>query len=59
MNQVLIQYQDLSGYWRTINQVTNSDSFYINMALESTARQFKSRARAIDAKTGTLIDLRG
>lgn len=56
---VQIQYQDLTGNWRTINQYSNTTFLVINMALESVVKQYKTRARAIDSTTGSIVDLRG
>ena len=58
MSRAYIQYQDKSGQWRTINECYN-DQVTIFRRLEDVVRDYKSRARAVDTKTGSIIVLRG
>ena len=52
-----IQYQDKSGMWRTINEC-DADQVTIFHRLNDTERAYKTRVRAVDTRTGSIIDLR-
>lgn len=58
MSRAYIQYQDNSGQWRTINECDN-DQVTIFHRLNDAERAYKCRVRAVDTKTGSIIDLRG
>lgn len=58
MSRAYIQYQDRSGQWRTINECDN-DPTTIFWRLNDAESAYKCRVRAVDAKTGSIIDLRG
>lgn len=58
MPEAIIEFQDASGNWRQIAIIPGSDQ-YVKMQLDSYHRSLKSRVRAKDRKTGSLIDLRG
>jgi hypothetical protein len=53
-----IQYQDRSGMWRTINEC-DTDQVTIFHRLNDAERSYKSRVRAVDTRSGSIIDLRG
>lgn len=53
---VKIQYMTNSGIWNTV-YITQNIPIQITQAMEQTRKIFpKARIRAIDAKTGALID---
>lgn len=58
MSRAYIQYQDRSGSWITINECDN-DQVTILRRLDDAVRAYKCRIRAVDTKTGSIIDLRG
>jgi hypothetical protein len=57
MSRAYIQIQDHSGMWRTLNECDN-DQVTVYRRLNDTVRDYKCRARAVDTKTGSIIDLR-
>jgi hypothetical protein len=53
---VNIQYQTRSGSWNTV-YVTHNNPLQITLGMEQTQKIFpKARIRAVDSKTGSLID---
>ncbi len=55
-SMVNIQYMTNSGVWNTV-YVTQNIPIQITQAMEQTRKIFpKARIRAVDAKTGALID---
>lgn len=57
MTRVLIQFQDVTGDWRTISECENQNQV-IKMRLDSYAASMRKRVRAVDRNTGSIIDLR-
>ena len=57
MTRAYIQIQDRSGMWRTLNECDN-DQVTIFRRLDETVRSYRCRARAVDARSGSIIDLR-
>ncbi len=52
-----IQYQDLAGTWKTITRSINQP-IYILKNMKDAKKMFKdSRIRAIDSRSGTLLDM--
>ncbi len=54
---VLIQIQDLSGNWTTIQTLPLNDDRRVKLTLDTTSQMFKRRTRAI-TKHGGIIDIR-
>lgn len=57
MSRALIQFQDVTGDWRTISEC-DSQNQVIKMRLDSYSSSMKKRVRAVDKNTGSIIDLR-
>ncbi len=55
MSKAFIQIQDLTGNWRTVATVLQQDQI-IKTNLDSTVKQYKKTARAVDDK-GNLLQL--
>lgn len=58
MSRAYIQIQDRSGMWRTLNECDN-DQMTIYQRLNDTERSYQCRVRAVDTRTGSIIDIRG
>lgn len=56
---VNIQVQAIGGMWQTIIQVESRNSIAIQYRLDEAARTYNKRCRAVDAKTGSVVDYRG
>jgi len=58
IRQVHIQKQDSSGNWRTVHTMNDDNPQRIKIEFKNQRNSvFKGRARAIDAKTGHIIDM--
>lgn len=55
---VNIQVQAFGGIWQTITSVEANNAVGITYRLDEAFRTYKKRCRAIDAKTGTVVDMR-
>lgn len=57
MNNVHIQIQDVSGNWLTVSSTENQAQIF-SIRLTEAARNYRRRSRAIDARTGIVLDIR-
>ena len=58
MRTAVLQFQDVSGTWSTVAVNVDTDDVTINMRLNELQKRYRGkRVRAIDSRTGTLIDL--
>lgn len=55
---VNIQVQAFGGIWQTIMSVEANNAVGITYRLDEAFRTYKKRCRAVDAKTGTVVDIR-
>lgn len=56
-NNVEIQFQDLAGTWKTINNTINQPIYIIKGMKDAKAKYNSRRVRAVDSKTGQLVDI--
>ncbi len=59
MSQVRIEAQLAGALWQTLITMNMSDSVGIKMRLDEAQRMYKVRCRAVDVKTGCVVDYRG
>lgn len=54
-----IQVQLPTGMWQSIIRVEQTNPIGIRYRLDEAQRTYKSRCRAVDTKTGCMVDFRG
>lgn len=55
---VVIEFQDITGIWKRIQTNVSDNSQIIQTRMNEVKRMYpKSKVRAVDEKTGRLIDL--
>lgn len=59
MTMVNIQVQAIAGMWTTVSQVESNNSIGIRYRLDEAQKTYKTRCRAQDQRTGTIVDYRG
>lgn len=58
MSNILIQIQDKSGNWLTIQSLSSANDIDINLRMNETARSFPDRrVRAVDQKTYSIVNI--
>ncbi len=59
MSQVRIEAQLAGGLWQPLMTMNTSDSVGIKMRLDEAQARYRVRCRAVDTKTGCVVDYRG